>query len=319
MSTDDLDTRLAALGERPPLTAHGREAALRRASHAAGHPAGRSSAPDAAVPGEPASTGDPRRAASRPGRPAQRDRAPEPVELWPAPARRAHQGQPTAGAPAWARWRLSWRSAAAGGVALALVAGGVVLRATAATPGPPVDVPEPSPPAAVASASPAPATGAAGPAPTAAAARLVVHVAGAVRDPGVVRLPPGARVVDALEAAGGARKGADLTSLNLARPVVDGEQVLVLREGEQPPATTPDAGGSPPGGGAAGAGAAGALVDLNTADAATLDTLPGIGPVLAQRIVEQRASHAFTSVDELVDVPGIGPALLERLRPLVRV
>jgi competence protein ComEA len=126
-------------------------------------------------------------------------------------------------------------------------------------------------------------------------------------------------VVDALEAAGGARKGADLTSLNLARPVVDGEQVLVLREGEQPPATTPDVGGSAPDGGAAGAGAAGALVDLNAADAATLDTLPGIGPVLAQRIVEQRASHAFTSVDELVDVPGIGPALLERLRPLVRV
>nr|WP_279589662.1 ComEA family DNA-binding protein [Cellulomonas uda] len=140
---------------------------------------------------------------------------------------------------------------------------------------------------------------------------VVVDVAGEVVRPGVVRLPAGSRVVDAIEAAGGATGGADLARLNLARVLVDAEQVLVPRPGDPLP------GG--PTSGSSSASSAGALVDLNLADAATLDTLPGIGPVLAGRIVEHRTQRPFGSVDELVDVPGIGTALLEQLRDLVRV
>jgi competence protein ComEA len=133
---------------------------------------------------------------------------------------------------------------------------------------------------------------------------VVVHVVGAVVVPGVVRLPVGSRVVDALAAAGGATADADLARLNLARVLVDGEQVVVPRPGDAPPTA---AARSPAGGGD--------LVDLNTASLAQLDELPGVGPVLAQRIVDRRP---FTSVDELDEVSGVGPTLLERLRPLVR-
>ena len=147
-----------------------------------------------------------------------------------------------------------------------------------------------------------------------AATELVVHVVGQVRRPGLVRLRPGARVADAITAAGGARTGADLTALNLARPVVDGEQVHVPKPGEvlsSPlgPPTTPSAS----------AGTA-SVVDLNTADAAALDTLPGVGPVLAQRIIDWRSEHGrFSSVDELGEVSGIGDKLMSQLRPRVRV
>ena len=130
---------------------------------------------------------------------------------------------------------------------------------------------------------------------------------GAVAAPGVVRLPEGSRVVDAIAAAGGATADAQVSALNLARLLVDGEQIAVPRPGEQAAAA------------ARARGAADGLLDLNGADEAALDALPGIGPVLAGRIVAHREDGPFTSVDELADVAGIGPTLLERLRELVRV
>ncbi|MDN5794968.1 MAG: helix-hairpin-helix domain-containing protein [Intrasporangium sp.] len=156
---------------------------------------------------------------------------------------------------------------------------------------------------------------------------VVVHVVGQVREPGLVRLSPGARVADAMAAAGGATRHADLAALNLARPVSDGEQVYVPRPGETPPAHAPaGAGQAPSGGGSAGAGdgnapaAAGGstVVNLNTADLEALDSLPGVGPVLAGRILDWRAEHGrFTSVEELGEVSGIGGKLLARLKPKV--
>ena len=149
-----------------------------------------------------------------------------------------------------------------------------------------------------------PAGGPTSPSPGA-AAELVVHVVGAVHRPGLVRLPGGARVADAVEAAGGATAAARLASVNLARPVVDGEQVVVQRRG-RPAVLGAPAVGAP----AAGAGPA-APVDLNTATLDSLDGLPGIGPVLAQRILDWRTAHGrFSSVDELGEVSGIGEATL---------
>ena len=152
------------------------------------------------------------------------------------------------------------------------------------------------------------------PAPTTTEAQpVVVHVAGAVVAPGVHRLPPGARVVDAVEASGGMAADADVAAVNLAALVVDGVQVYVPRIGE-----------AAPGGGAASAGAGPAagdgLVDLNTADVAALDTLPGVGPSTAAAIVDHRERHGpFASVDALLDVRGIGEAKLAAIRDLVRV
>lgn len=170
---------------------------------------------------------------------------------------------------------------------------------------------------AVAAASALPTT------PSASATIVVVDVAGAVRRPGVQRLPAGSRVDDALSRAGGVLPDADLTATNRARVLADGELVRVPRVGETPVAAPAPQGGSGVSAGATapgGTGAPGAPVDLNTADAAALDSLPGIGPALAARILEWRASHGrFTSVDELGEVSGIGDATLERLRPLVRV
>ena len=154
-----------------------------------------------------------------------------------------------------------------------------------------------------------PADGAGGAsAPTDPGEELVVDVAGKVRRPGIAVLPAGARVVDALEAAGGVRRGVDLTALNLARPVVDGEQILV---GVAPAAGVAGTLDSPVPGGEA-------LVNLNTADQAALDTLPGVGPVTADAILAWRDSNGgFTSVDELLEVDGIGEATLADLAPLV--
>lgn len=148
---------------------------------------------------------------------------------------------------------------------------------------------------------------------------LIVHVAGQVKRPGIVRLVPGDRVVDAITAAGGAGEEADLAAVNLARPVMDGEQVYVPAPGEPPPA--PASGGAANGGaGGSGAGPGSAVIDLNTADAAALVALPGVGPVLAERIVDWRTEHGrFTSVDELAEVSGIGDKLLGQLRDKVRV
>jgi len=140
------------------------------------------------------------------------------------------------------------------------------------------------------------------------AARLVVDVAGAVRRPGLVRLPKGARVSDAIARAGGLTAHAERDSVNLAAPVSDGQQVLVPARGS-PGSGTP--------GGAAG-GAASGPVSLSSATAEQLDTLPGIGPVTAQKIVDYRAQHgSFTSVDGLDAIPGIGPARIAELQGLV--
>jgi competence protein ComEA len=159
--------------------------------------------------------------------------------------------------------------------------------------------------------------------PTAAGV-LLVHVVGQVRRPGVVRLAPGARVLDAVKAAGGATPSADLDRLNLARLVADGEQIVVPKPGESIlTGGAPGAGGTGVGSGGQGSpglGSAGGLIDLNTADATALDSLPGVGPVLAQRILDWRAQHGrFSSVDELGEVTGIGDKILSQIRPKVRV
>jgi competence protein ComEA len=143
-------------------------------------------------------------------------------------------------------------------------------------------------------------------APAGAQPPLVVHVVGAVRRAGLFRLRDGSRVADALARAGGPTRHADLAAVNLAAPLVDGEQVVVPRRG--------------PGGSAAVSAApgAGAKVSLGSATVEQLDELPGVGPVTAQKIVDWRSTHGpFRSVDDLDDVPGIGPARIEQLRDLV--
>lgn len=163
----------------------------------------------------------------------------------------------------------------------------------------------------------APAPPAAPAAPAAAAAPVTVDVAGRVRRPGIVVLDAGARVVDALEEAGGARPGVDLTSLNLARLLVDGEQILVGTTAAvaAPPAPVPPTTGTPDG-----TTAPTALVDLNLADQVLLETLPQIGPVTAASIIAWRTEHGgFTSVTELLEVDGIGDATLAQLTPYVTV
>lgn len=140
-----------------------------------------------------------------------------------------------------------------------------------------------------------------------AAPNLFVHVVGAVRRPGLFRLKEGARVADAVARAGGPTRRADLSAVNLAAPLADGQQVIVPRRG--------------PGGvaaAAAGASMPGGKVSLANATVEQLDELPGIGPVTAQKIVDWRTTHGpFRSVDDLDDVPGIGPARIEQLRDLV--
>lgn len=145
---------------------------------------------------------------------------------------------------------------------------------------------------------------------------VVVDVSGKVREPGVHRLPLGSRVADALSAAGGVRPGTDLSGLNRARVLSDGEQILVGAAPGPPPAG--QASGSGPGA-ASGPAGGGAPVSLDTATAEQLDTLPGVGPVLAQHILDYRAEHGgFRSVEELREVPGIGDRRFAELRPLVR-
>lgn len=156
---------------------------------------------------------------------------------------------------------------------------------------------------------------AAGPSPSAPASAsagdnaddVVVYVSGAVASPGVLSLPATSRVIDAITAAGGATPEADLESINLARILVDGEQIRVGVVGESPPpassADGPTAG-------------TGTCVRLATATEDELQTLPGIGPALATRIISYRATHPrLSSVEELDDVPGIGPSLIEKIRP----
>ncbi|MGV8965282.1 MAG: ComEA family DNA-binding protein [Cellulomonas sp.] len=224
------------------------------------------------------------------------------------------------------RWQLSVRLAVVAAIAVVVLGAGVVARATLTAPAVPV-VDAPAPDAAVV-ATPEPAGSPAVDGPTAgpasgrsASADVVVHVVGQVAAPGVVRLPPGSRVIDAVQAAGGAGPGADLAGLNLARVVQDGEQIVVPLPGEVVAGAGAPAGGAPGGvGGGRAGGGADAPVDLNAADLPALDALPGIGPVLAQRIVDWRTEHGrFTTVEELGEVAGIGETLLGRLRELVRV
>lgn len=139
---------------------------------------------------------------------------------------------------------------------------------------------------------------------------VLVHVSGAVASPGVIELPGGSRVVDAIVAAGGALRSADLGLINLVAPVADGQHLIVPRVGESI-ADAPTGGGS---------GEAGGLIDLNTATATELETLPGIGPVLAERIVRHRETVGpFVVVEDLLDVAGIGETRLLELRSLVEV
>jgi competence protein ComEA len=147
---------------------------------------------------------------------------------------------------------------------------------------------------------------------TAPPTQLVVDVVGAVRRPGLYRLAQGARIADAVARAGGATRRASLSLINLAAPLADGEQVVVPGRGTvAAAAAAPAAPGAP-------AGAATGPVHLNTATLEQLDSLPGIGPVTAQKILDYRQKHgAFTSVDELDAVPGIGPARLDQLKDLV--
>lgn len=137
---------------------------------------------------------------------------------------------------------------------------------------------------------------------------LIVHVAGAVEDPGIVELPPGSRVADAIAEAGGAAPRADLDMLNLAALVTDGAQILVPQRGAASlPSPSP-----PPGSPQA------ATVDLNSADQTVLETVPGLGPVKAGAIIAYRTEiGGFDSIDQLLEVSGIGPATLESIRPFV--
>lgn len=192
-----------------------------------------------------------------------------------------------------------------------------------------------APTAGGASGGPSPSAGAsAGAAPSApGAGRVVVHVLGAVRRGGVVELPASSRVGDALERTGGATDDADLDRLNLARVLTDGERLYVPRVGQQevPEALGPMADGAAAGpaataGAGSGGGSAGtggeesAVVDLNTADQTALETLPGIGPGLAGRIIAWRDEHGrFTAVEDLLDVSGIGDVRFAELRDRVRV
>ena len=139
---------------------------------------------------------------------------------------------------------------------------------------------------------------------------VLVDVAGWVRRPGVYEFTEGARVIDAIDAAGGARSGAVLEALNLAAPLTDGTQILVPREGQEGVAPAPVTGGA----------VAGGLVNVNSAIATELEELPGIGEVIAQRIIDYRTENGpFATVDELIDVSGIGDAILESIRELVTV
>jgi competence protein ComEA len=160
-------------------------------------------------------------------------------------------------------------------------------------------------------------------------AAILVHVLGSVLRPGVYELAEGSRAVDAVAMAGGFAEGAEQASLNLARPLVDGEQLRVLAVGEVPPAPAGGAGGAgagSPSSGSSGApsgtagGSPGALINLNSATALDLDTLPRIGPAMAARIIGWRDENGpFASVDDLLQITGIGDKTFESLRPLVTV
>jgi len=232
----------------------------------------------------------------------------------------------------WAERLAAWRQSnwlrpaltAGGGVlglAVLLAVGFAFLRSS--TPPPGLTLPRAEPGSAPVVGGPVAGSASSVPPVTAVTATVTVHVAGQVVGPGLYAVPAGGRVADALVAAGGTSAEADVEQLNLAARVADGERIYVPRKGETPPAV---ASGAVPGGAAAGSGGggkaapAGGPVDLNTATAAQLEALPGVGPATSTAILAYRTSHGrFRSVTELLEVPGIGPAKLEALRPLVKV
>lgn len=147
------------------------------------------------------------------------------------------------------------------------------------------------------------------------ATRLVVHVLGEVRDPGLVRLPEKSRVQDAIDAAGGLTGRADPGDLNLAQPLADGQQIVIGTKSD-PVGEVRDGGGS----GAGSANSASATLDLNRASQAQLEELPGVGPVIAQAILSWREQHArFSRIEELQEVDGIGPKTYAQIAPRIRV
>jgi len=228
-------------------------------------------------------------------------------------------------------WAVPWRAAVIA-LVLAVVAGTALLaRAQAPMQEATGTVPRRAAAVSGSASGPAPAAGpapgagprpgASGPASVAGSAtELVVHVVGRVRRPGLVRLTPGSRVFDAVTAAGGPSSGARLDRLNLARPVGDGEQILVPGPGDPVPAVAAGGAGAAAGVAPGSAGPPSTPIDLNTATASDLDALPGVGPVLAGRIVAWRAQHGrFSRVAELGEVAGIGDKLLAQLTPMVAV
>ncbi|MBF4995250.1 ComEA family DNA-binding protein [Arthrobacter gandavensis] len=183
---------------------------------------------------------------------------------------------------------------------------------SAAAEGPGADIREPAEPDTARGLSPVPAGD-----------ELVVHVAGAVATPGLVRVPLDGRVADAVSAAGGATGDADLTRVNLAAPMTDGSMVVIPAKGDAAvPAAPTGAAGQMPSAGPAGPGTGGGspAVNLNTAGESELQTLPRVGPVLAARIIAWRTEHGpFQQPEDLDAVPGIGEAMLAALLPLVAV
>lgn len=195
------------------------------------------------------------------------------------------------------RW--DWRSALVGALVTAFSLGLIVLIWR-----------RPTPPPVVVHAPPSPEVPT--PLATAAPVEILVFISGAVQSPGVYALEPGARVADALTAAGGLRDDANAVAVNQAEPLHDGDQVHVPTQAEafsEPPAGVS---GAP----AVAEGVLGGPVNINTATQAELETLPGIGPARAEDIITHRP---YASVDDLTRVPGIGPATLEELRPLIAV
>lgn len=208
-------------------------------------------------------------------------------------------------------------------VVVALVSGLIWYRISASG----ASTPEPGSTAATASESAGETseTGETGTTSTTKSGELVIHVAGAVARPGIVTLGSGARVIDAIEAAGGPAADADLDRLNLAAPVVDSQRVAVGRPGAPLPAVTNGGGGGAGGNGAGGSGSAnpgetGAPLDLNLASQADLENLPGIGPVLAAAILSERERRGgFDAIADLRGVRGIGEQRFADLRELVTV